>query len=207
MNIVSILYVFILFYVFTPGTVITLPLKSSKMVHCLIHALLFSIMLFLTYDIVCVTEGMKNKDIICNKCKKKDYCDKYEECREENPKKPCSWKHKMCKRCNKHCDNTTAPATTVPATTVPATTTPDAWETKLASECPSGRQCFSTNLNTRGHFSTMNGETSFQFTDVRNPQTGLMWDALTVARSWTNPNSYVDNGETNIPMKYIKVSV
>ena len=110
MDIVSILYVFLLFYVFTPGTVITLPFKGSKIVHCLIHTLLFSIMLFLTYDIVNVTEGMKNKDKLCNKCKSKDYCELYKECIAENPEKPCRWKRKMCKRCNKHCDNTTTPA-------------------------------------------------------------------------------------------------
>ena len=52
MNLLAFLYVFALFYVFIPGTVITLPIKGSKMIHSLVHALLFSIVLFFTYSTV-----------------------------------------------------------------------------------------------------------------------------------------------------------
>jgi len=52
MNILAFLYVFALFYVFIPGTVITLPIKGGKMVHSMVHAVLFSIILFFTYRTV-----------------------------------------------------------------------------------------------------------------------------------------------------------
>lgn len=52
MNYFAFLYIFSLFYVFIPGTVITLPINGSKIVHTMIHALLFSIILFFTYHSV-----------------------------------------------------------------------------------------------------------------------------------------------------------
>ena len=76
MNYLAFLYIFALFYVFIPGTVITLPVKASKMVHTMIHALLFSIILFFTYHSVSLfslKEGQANMSNDCtnnciNKC-------------------------------------------------------------------------------------------------------------------------------------------
>jgi len=53
--------VFCLFYVFIPGNVFKLPIKTSKMNIILIHALLFSVVLSCTYSLVenvRVLEGM-----------------------------------------------------------------------------------------------------------------------------------------------------
>ena len=52
MKLLTLLYVFCLFYVFIPGTVIKLPIKTSKMNIILIHALLFSSILSCTYGLV-----------------------------------------------------------------------------------------------------------------------------------------------------------
>lgn len=76
MNYLAFLYIFALFYVFIPGTVITLPVKASKMVHTMIHALLFSIILFFTYHSVSLfslKEGAVSAN--CKKhCKKSYIC-------------------------------------------------------------------------------------------------------------------------------------
>ena len=75
MNYIAFLYIFALFYVFIPGTVITLPVKASKMVHTMIHALLFSIILFFTYhrvSLFSLKEGMA-----CDTCESmNNYTDK-----------------------------------------------------------------------------------------------------------------------------------
>ena len=55
MKLLTLLYVFCLFYVFIPGNIIKLPTKLGKMPIILIHALLFSIVLSCTYNLV---EGM-----------------------------------------------------------------------------------------------------------------------------------------------------
>lgn len=52
MSILGFLYVFALFYVFIPGALFNLPFKGSKLAHSLVHALLFSIILFFTYHTV-----------------------------------------------------------------------------------------------------------------------------------------------------------
>ena len=61
MKLLTLLYVFCLFYVFIPGNVFKLPIKTSKMNIILIHALLFSVVLSCTYSLVenvRVLEGM-----------------------------------------------------------------------------------------------------------------------------------------------------
>ena len=61
MKLLTLLYVFCLFYVFIPGNVFKLPIKTSKMNIILIHALLFSVVLSYTYSLVenvRVLEGM-----------------------------------------------------------------------------------------------------------------------------------------------------
>ena len=52
MKLLTLLYVFCLFYVFIPGNVFKLPIKTSKMNIILIHALLFSVVLSCTYGLV-----------------------------------------------------------------------------------------------------------------------------------------------------------
>jgi hypothetical protein len=52
MNALTFLYVFVLFYVLTPGILVTLPKKSSKMVVALVHGLLFTLILALSYRFV-----------------------------------------------------------------------------------------------------------------------------------------------------------
>ena len=62
MKLLTLLYVFCLFYVFIPGNVIKLPIKTSKMNIILIHALVFSVILSCTYGLierVNLVEGMK----------------------------------------------------------------------------------------------------------------------------------------------------
>ncbi len=52
MNLLTLLYIFCLFFVFIPGNVIKLPMKMNKMTTIIVHALLFSAILTSTYDIV-----------------------------------------------------------------------------------------------------------------------------------------------------------
>jgi hypothetical protein len=49
MNAITFIYVFILFYILSPGVLITLPKKISKIVAALIHGLIFTIILAITY--------------------------------------------------------------------------------------------------------------------------------------------------------------
>lgn len=52
MNALSFIYVFVLFFILTPGVLVTLPPKSSKMVVAAVHGLLFTLILAFTYQIV-----------------------------------------------------------------------------------------------------------------------------------------------------------
>ena len=64
MKLLTLLYVFCLFYVFIPGNVFKLPIKTSKMNIILIHAFLFSVVLSCTYILVenvRVLEGMSGE--------------------------------------------------------------------------------------------------------------------------------------------------
>ena len=52
MNVLMILYVFVLFFVLTPGILVTLPPKGSKMVVAAVHAIVFSLILWATHKMV-----------------------------------------------------------------------------------------------------------------------------------------------------------
>lgn len=52
MSLVSLIYVATLFYIFIPGNFIELPFKVDKRASLFIHALLFSIILNATYNLV-----------------------------------------------------------------------------------------------------------------------------------------------------------
>ena len=52
MKLLTLVYVFCLFYVFIPGNLFKLPFKTSKMNHVLLHALLFSGLLSMTYPYI-----------------------------------------------------------------------------------------------------------------------------------------------------------
>ena len=52
MKLLTLVYVFCLFYVFIPGNLFKLPVKTSKMNHVLLHALLFSAVLSISYPYV-----------------------------------------------------------------------------------------------------------------------------------------------------------
>ena len=52
MDILTLLYVFCLFYIFIPRNIIKLPFKMDKMGTTVVHALLFSLILTFTYDLV-----------------------------------------------------------------------------------------------------------------------------------------------------------
>lgn len=52
MKLLTLLYVFCLFFVFIPGNIIKLPLKTSNLNVTLIHGLLFSTILYYTISLV-----------------------------------------------------------------------------------------------------------------------------------------------------------
>ena len=52
MKLLTLLYVFCLFYVLIPGNIIKLPIKTSKMNMIIIHGLLFTVILSCTYNLV-----------------------------------------------------------------------------------------------------------------------------------------------------------
>tara|TARA_A100001234_G_scaffold100609_1_gene88486 strand:- start:352 stop:666 length:315 start_codon:yes stop_codon:yes gene_type:complete len=52
MKLLTLLYVFALFYVFIPGNIIKLPLKTTKFNLVLIHGLLFSSILYFSLPII-----------------------------------------------------------------------------------------------------------------------------------------------------------
>jgi len=63
MNVVMLVYVFVLFFVLTPGVLVYLPPKASKMVTNLTHAAIFALIWTLTHKMVwrlsSGMEGMK----------------------------------------------------------------------------------------------------------------------------------------------------
>jgi hypothetical protein len=52
MNVLMFVYVFVLFFVLTPGILVSLPPKGSKMVVAAVHALVFSLALWATHKMV-----------------------------------------------------------------------------------------------------------------------------------------------------------
>lgn len=97
MKLLTLLYVFCLFYVFIPGNVFKLPIKTSKMNIILIHALLFSVVLSYTYSLVenvRVLEGMSGahthdeKDIKKNESMEKDELNKEFDAEKKSAEEP-----------------------------------------------------------------------------------------------------------------------
>lgn len=52
MKFITLLYIFCLFYVFIPGNIINLPIKTTKLNIIMVHGLLFSTILYYTLFIV-----------------------------------------------------------------------------------------------------------------------------------------------------------
>ena len=52
MNLIMFVYVFLLFFVLTPGVLVYLPPKSSKMVTAATHALIFALVWTFTHKMV-----------------------------------------------------------------------------------------------------------------------------------------------------------
>ena len=52
MKLLTLVYVFCLFYLFIPGNLFKLPIKTSKMNNVLLHALLFSAVLSVSYPYI-----------------------------------------------------------------------------------------------------------------------------------------------------------
>jgi len=60
MNWLSFVYVAVLFFVLTPGILVSLPPKSSKWVVALVHAIVYTVILTFTYHPVAkLVEGVK----------------------------------------------------------------------------------------------------------------------------------------------------
>ena len=62
-HVVLFIYTFLLFFVLTPGILVTLPRKASKMVVAAVHAVIFAIVWTVTHKLVLHVvkrEGMKN---------------------------------------------------------------------------------------------------------------------------------------------------
>jgi hypothetical protein len=55
MNVIMFIYAFLLFFVLTPGVLVCLPPKGSKMVVAGVHALVFAIVWSLTHKMVWIT--------------------------------------------------------------------------------------------------------------------------------------------------------
>jgi hypothetical protein len=51
-HVVLFVYVFLLFFVLTPGVLVTLPRKASKMVVAAVHAVIFALIWALTHKLV-----------------------------------------------------------------------------------------------------------------------------------------------------------
>jgi len=49
MNVVSFIYAFLLFFILTPGILLTLPKKGKKMMVASVHALIFAVVFTLTH--------------------------------------------------------------------------------------------------------------------------------------------------------------
>lgn len=67
MKLITLLYVFCLFYVFIPGNIIKLPLKTTKLNIIFIHGLLFSTILYYTLSIVegnDILDGIDEKNFV-----------------------------------------------------------------------------------------------------------------------------------------------
>lgn len=52
MNVIMFIYVFVLFFVLTPGVLVYLPPKSSKMITAATHAVIFALIWTLTHKMI-----------------------------------------------------------------------------------------------------------------------------------------------------------
>lgn len=66
-NVVQFVYVFLLFFVLTPGVLVSLPPKSSKMVVAIVHALVFAIVFALTNRLVAHAFAQKREGATAHK--------------------------------------------------------------------------------------------------------------------------------------------
>ena len=84
MKLLTLVYVFCLFYVFIPGNLFKLPVKTSKMNHVLLHALLFSAVLSVSYPYV---EGIQLYEPMVIEAKKEPMVTKENKDESEEEKK------------------------------------------------------------------------------------------------------------------------
>ena len=69
MNWLSFVYVAVLFFILTPGILVSLPPKSSKMVVALVHAIVYTVILTFTYHPVSkLVEGLGYSARVCDDC-------------------------------------------------------------------------------------------------------------------------------------------
>ena len=84
-NWLSFVYVAVLFFVLTPGILVSLPPKSSKWVVALVHAIVYTVILMFTYHPVAkLVEGAKVGGTCRRCCDMADYPD------EDCPKCNCA---------------------------------------------------------------------------------------------------------------------
>jgi amino acid permease len=60
-NVIKALYAAVLFYLLTPGVLLSLPPNGSKRVVALTHGLIFAVVFFLTYKIILRFTGQTNE--------------------------------------------------------------------------------------------------------------------------------------------------
>ena len=84
MKLLTLVYVFCLFYALIPGNLIKLPLKTTKMNIILVHALLFSTILYFTYPLIENSNLIEGYD---KQNKEGDELEKYDELEENDDKK------------------------------------------------------------------------------------------------------------------------
>jgi hypothetical protein len=82
MNWLSFVYVAVLFFLLTPGILVSLPPKSSKWVVALVHAIVYTVILTFTYHPVAkLVEGFKGNHDPSENCIS---CCEYSYLREDN---------------------------------------------------------------------------------------------------------------------------
>ena len=76
-KIIMLLYIVVLFVVLTPGILLTLPPKGSKLVVAIVHAIIFAIILCFTYKLVkrLIREGFEGGPVPdCSKGSPTKFC-------------------------------------------------------------------------------------------------------------------------------------
>jgi hypothetical protein len=67
MKVFLVLYTVLLFFLLTPGILVTLPSKKNKTLIALTHAILFGIIYHFTHKLVSSIEGLEGKDKLLGK--------------------------------------------------------------------------------------------------------------------------------------------